>query len=406
MPDRSDRAADRDRARATTTRTTSACSSASRTADGEVAHTACVGFGMERIALALFRTHGLDPERWPRRVRERALAVMRADVVARGPDAGALRPSPAARARTASGPRPTATSTSGSSCSTRSASIRVAALAFALALDFEGDQWQFFKSPLEDLRRALRRSSVQELADLAAGRQHVARAAGRGPAADRRGGRLLSARHRRHLVRRRAREDHDRASRRSTSRRGRLGYFHNAGYYELDGRRLRRRSSPRSPGPTLFRPTSSSSGSTASAGLEPPSSWRSRARRWTGALRARARRQSGRRFARAPDRRPRVAARPADVHVPPVRLRHPAPVRRLLELAATFLRWLGVSGAPGLEPAAAAYQRVSESAKAMQFTAGARGGRPETWTSARCSMRWSGTGTRQSRAARPPRHGD
>ena len=35
-----------------------------RTADGEVAHSACVGFGMERIALALFRTHGLDPATW------------------------------------------------------------------------------------------------------------------------------------------------------------------------------------------------------------------------------------------------------------------------------------------------------------------------------------------------------
>ncbi|AIY48700.1 amino acid--[acyl-carrier-protein] ligase [Mycolicibacterium fortuitum] len=35
------------------------------TADGGVAHSACVGFGMERIALALVRTHGLDPAAWP-----------------------------------------------------------------------------------------------------------------------------------------------------------------------------------------------------------------------------------------------------------------------------------------------------------------------------------------------------
>lgn len=40
-----------------------------RTADGEVAHTACVGFGLERIALALFRLHGMDPDRWPAEVR-------------------------------------------------------------------------------------------------------------------------------------------------------------------------------------------------------------------------------------------------------------------------------------------------------------------------------------------------
>jgi seryl-tRNA synthetase len=34
-------------------------------ADGAVAHTACLGFGHERIVLALLRTHGLDPSRWP-----------------------------------------------------------------------------------------------------------------------------------------------------------------------------------------------------------------------------------------------------------------------------------------------------------------------------------------------------
>jgi len=41
-----------------------------RTADGEVAHTACVGFGLERIALALFKTHGLRWRSWPKQVRD------------------------------------------------------------------------------------------------------------------------------------------------------------------------------------------------------------------------------------------------------------------------------------------------------------------------------------------------
>ncbi|WP_127784270.1 amino acid--[acyl-carrier-protein] ligase [Rhodococcus sp. X156] len=41
------------------------------TAAGDVAHSACVGFGMERIALGLFRTHGLDPRGWPAPVRAR-----------------------------------------------------------------------------------------------------------------------------------------------------------------------------------------------------------------------------------------------------------------------------------------------------------------------------------------------
>ena len=36
------------------------------TADGAVAHTACVGFGLERITLALYRVHGFDAGEWPR----------------------------------------------------------------------------------------------------------------------------------------------------------------------------------------------------------------------------------------------------------------------------------------------------------------------------------------------------
>ncbi len=38
-------------------------------ADGGVAHTACLGFGLERITMALLRAHGLDPETWPDEVR-------------------------------------------------------------------------------------------------------------------------------------------------------------------------------------------------------------------------------------------------------------------------------------------------------------------------------------------------
>jgi seryl-tRNA synthetase len=40
-----------------------------RTSNGDFAHSACVGFGLERIALALFRTHGMDPDLWPTEVR-------------------------------------------------------------------------------------------------------------------------------------------------------------------------------------------------------------------------------------------------------------------------------------------------------------------------------------------------
>jgi len=40
-----------------------------RGADGSVAHTACLGFGLERVALALIKAHGFDPQAWPADVR-------------------------------------------------------------------------------------------------------------------------------------------------------------------------------------------------------------------------------------------------------------------------------------------------------------------------------------------------
>lgn len=40
------------------------------TSGGAVAHTACVGFGLERMTLAMYRRHGFDRQRWPSPVRE------------------------------------------------------------------------------------------------------------------------------------------------------------------------------------------------------------------------------------------------------------------------------------------------------------------------------------------------
>ena len=40
-------------------------------ANGEPAHSACVGFGSERVTLALLATHGFDPDSWPPEVRRR-----------------------------------------------------------------------------------------------------------------------------------------------------------------------------------------------------------------------------------------------------------------------------------------------------------------------------------------------
>jgi seryl-tRNA synthetase len=45
-----------------------------RTESGGVAHTGCVAFGMDRLAVAMFARHGLAVENWPARVQE-ALAL-------------------------------------------------------------------------------------------------------------------------------------------------------------------------------------------------------------------------------------------------------------------------------------------------------------------------------------------
>ncbi len=45
-----------------------------KTPDGATAHSACIGFGLERVTLALFKNHGLDPDRWPHEVKN-ALAL-------------------------------------------------------------------------------------------------------------------------------------------------------------------------------------------------------------------------------------------------------------------------------------------------------------------------------------------
>jgi seryl-tRNA synthetase len=43
-------------------------------ASGTVMHTGCVAFGIDRLALALFATHGVEFAQWPTRVRQ-ALVV-------------------------------------------------------------------------------------------------------------------------------------------------------------------------------------------------------------------------------------------------------------------------------------------------------------------------------------------
>jgi seryl-tRNA synthetase len=39
------------------------------THEGRIAHTACVAFGIDRLAVAIFASHGLEIDRWPQSVR-------------------------------------------------------------------------------------------------------------------------------------------------------------------------------------------------------------------------------------------------------------------------------------------------------------------------------------------------
>ena len=48
--------------------------------NGTVAHSACLGFGLERITLALFRAHGMDPGDWPENVRSKLWSEVAAPV--------------------------------------------------------------------------------------------------------------------------------------------------------------------------------------------------------------------------------------------------------------------------------------------------------------------------------------
>ena len=122
------------------------------TADGAVAHSCCFGFGLDRITLALLRTHGVRAGGLAEGGTGPALAVSagsRSQLL--DVDRASYRPHPLhAGERTwtetncyvdlwiellhALGLDP------------------LAAAAFTLSTDFEGDQWTFFKFPPEDLR--------------------------------------------------------------------------------------------------------------------------------------------------------------------------------------------------------------------------------------------------------------
>ena len=209
------------------------------TADGEVAHTACFGFGIDRITLALLHRHGTDPDRWPAGGPSPAVALSRPG------DGDSHDHRPALRRRRA-GFRPHPLHATERNWTETNCYVDVwievlhalgldpvAAAAFTLSADFEGDQWTFFKYPPEDLR-TLFGLEVSELNVWRPVIDHVDEQLELGRLCtvevdswflpDTRG---VSYRHR-------PREDHHRPQALDSDGR-RLGYFHNAGYFELEG---------------------------------------------------------------------------------------------------------------------------------------------------------------------------
>ncbi|HZY19062.1 MAG TPA: DUF1839 family protein [Ramlibacter sp.] len=113
----------------------------------------------------------------------------------------------------------------------------LAMLAFTVAVDFEGDQWTFFKPPLDELR-ALFGVDVQELTVwrplVEHAKEHLA------------AGKLISTESDAFWLPDTAGTDYRRSHTKTTIlladldlQRERLGYFHNAGYYELAGEDFR-----------------------------------------------------------------------------------------------------------------------------------------------------------------------
>lgn len=247
----------------------------------------------------------------------------------------------------------------------------VAAMGFALALDFEGDQWRFFKFATADLAE-LYGIDVQELAIWRPVEWHLREQidAGRPVIIE------VDAFYLPDTAGTSYRADHVKtsiAAQMIDPDAARLGYFHNAGYYELDGDDFA----------GVFRAEC--------AALPPYCEFvrLDRLRRPEPAdlvhrAAALGRVHLARRAADNPVRRYRARfardlAWLRGEGLPAFHLYAFATLRQCGaggEVAATFVRWLAGHGHAGLDPAAAAFQRVAETAKGMQFTlARARAGR-------------------------------
>jgi hypothetical protein len=241
----------------------------------------------------------------------------------------------------------------------------VAALAFTCAIDFEGDQWTFFKFPLLDLYE-LYGLDVQELAIWRSLVSHIEEQVSRGRPVlveldsfylpDTVGSAYRTT-HQKSTV---AVVDVDVEAKR-------LGYFHGQGFHRLEGDdfcdvlRLRE---PRD------------------AAVLPPYCEFVKMRRAPGEFPQLVQKSLGllrKHLELAPEANPFAAFRERfqrdlsgllDESIDKFHQYSFATLRQFgacYELSARYLRWLGENGEPGLDDAAAAFRDISESAKTFQF---------------------------------------
>ena len=124
-------------------------------ADGGTAHTACLGFGHERIVLALLRTHGLDTGVVARRGQAQAVGLMSMSKAIGVHSLSGSDPAGYQRHLLHGDDRTYVESNCYSdviiellhACGYEP----LAAFGHLVRMDFEGDQWTFFKPPPEDL---------------------------------------------------------------------------------------------------------------------------------------------------------------------------------------------------------------------------------------------------------------
>lgn len=248
-----------------------------------------------------------------------------------------------------------------------------AALSFTLAADFEGDQWTFFKFPLVDLQH-LFGIDTQELSIWQAAHLHALEQVQRG--------RVVLMEVDSFYLPDTAGTAYKHAHVKTTVgiehmdlERGRMGYFHNAGYYVVEGedfQRLFRFEDPWTPGSDRLLPYTEFAKFDGLAALGDAAR---DDRRLAEASLALAKEHWRRRPRANPfvSYKPRLVADLEWLRGAPGEAFHQyafVSVRQFganFELASDYCKWLGAQGIGGAEAAAVAFGEIAQGAKSLQF---------------------------------------